>query len=154
MLQLTSQKLSRIKAETLIVPVCEDQILFHDKAMRKLAESVRTIKTFTARPGEYLSRYQPDGIGVERVIFAGLGLSRDLTRERLRQAAGQSIRRAWHAQAGNAVVAVPDAHLPEPTDFSQVFEALTEGAYLANHTFPANKLEHRSVPVKHIWLVV
>ena len=154
MLQLTSLPISRIKAETLIVPVCEDRNLFHAPALKKLAASVKPIKTFTARAGECLSQYRPPGLAVERVIFAGLGASGDLTRERLRRAAGQSIRRAWHAQPGNAVLAIPDAPLPAKIPIDQAFAALAEGAYLANHTLAAYKSKPKTVPLKSIRMLV
>ncbi len=154
MLQLTSPPLTRIKAENLIVPVCEDRNLFQTPAIKKLAASVKTIKTFAAQAGDFLSQYRPEGLNVERLVLVGLGAYGDLTREKLRQAAGKSIRRAWHAQPGNAVLAVPDAPLPEGISREQAFEALTEGACLANHTLAAYKSKPKHVPLKTIRLLV
>ena len=154
MLQLTSQPLSRIKAETLIVPVCEDRNLFHTPALKKLVDSVEAIKTFSARKGECLSHYRPAGLNIERVIFTGLGASGELTREILRQAAGKAIRRAWHARPGNAILAVPDAPLPAGLQTEQALEALAEGGFLANHTMAAYKSETKTVPLKTIRLLV
>jgi leucyl aminopeptidase len=152
MLQLTSQKLSRIKAETLIVPVAEDQILFSAKSMTELVQNLQTIDTYTARQGALLSRYQPEGLGIERIIFAGLGPARDISLESLREVAGRSIRHAWHARPGHAVLAVPDANLPEAVTREQALEALAEGACLANHTFAVYRSAPKTVPLKSIRL--
>ncbi len=154
MLKLTSQGLPQIKTETLIVPLCEDRVLFRDKALVRLAEKTQGIRTFTARAGEHLDLYQPEGLSIPRIIFAGLGSSRDLTAEGLRQAAGKSIRRAWHTRPGQAVLAVPDTNLPDAMGPEQALAAVAEGAYLANHTLTAYKSTTKTVPLKGIRFMV
>ena len=150
MLQMTSLAWSRIKAETLIIPVCEDRILFRDASLVKQIRRHQAIPTIAARAGEQIELYQPEGLMIERIVFVGLGASGDLTPETLRQAAGKSIRGAWHARPGNAVVAVPDHHLPDAMNSAQVLTAMAEGAYLANHTLTDYKTQTKTVPFKGI----
>jgi leucyl aminopeptidase len=154
MLRLTHQQLSRIKAETLIIPICDDRMLFRDQALAAMAAQPKDIATFSALAGESLSLYKPEGLPIDRILFIGLGSADDLTLEGLRQAAGKSVRRARHARPGNAVLAVPNASLPENLSPEQVFQALAEGAFLANHTFTAYKSETKTVPLKSIRMLV
>ena len=154
MLRLTSQSLSQIKTETLVVPLCEDRVLFRDASLVRLSEKCKGIRTFTARAGEHLDLYQPDGLQIQRIVFAGLGSSRDLTVEGLRQAAGKCVRRAWHARPGQAVLAVPDTNLPDALRPEQALAAMAEGAYLANHTLTAYKSTTKTVPLKGIRFMV
>ncbi len=154
MLKLTSQGLPQIKTETLVVPLCEDRLVFRNKALVRLTEKTKGIRTFTARAGEYLDLYQPEGLQIQRIVFAGLGSSRDLTAEDLRQVAGKCIRRAWHARPGQAVLAVPDTNLPDAMGPQQALAAVAEGAYLANHTLTAYKSVTQTVPLKSIRFMV
>ncbi len=154
MLQLTSQDLSRIKAEALIIPVCDDRNLFRSKSLRLWAAKLEGIDSFSAGPGEQLDLYQPEGLPLERIVFTGLGASRKLTVEGLRQAAGKSIRRIRQSRPGTAVLAVPETNLPDDLDPSLALTAMAEGAYLANHTLAVYKAEKKKRPLKAIRLLV
>ncbi|MDJ0810838.1 MAG: leucyl aminopeptidase [Desulfobacterales bacterium] len=154
MLKLTSQRLPQLKTETLVVPLCEDRVLFREASLVRLIEKTKGIRTFTARAGELLDLYQPEGLQTQRIVFAGLGSSLDLTAEGLRQAAGKSIRHAWHAQPGQAVLAVPDTNLPDVLRPERALAAMAEGAYLANHTLTAYKSVTKTVPLKSIRFMV
>jgi leucyl aminopeptidase len=154
MLQLTSQHLSRIKTETLVIPVCEDRILFRDGPLAEMAQKLMDTETFAARAGESLISYQPEGLQIDRIVFVGLGSADKVTHESLRQAAGKGVRSAWHTQPGAATLAVPDAHLTEKLNRRQTIEALAEGALLSNHTFTKYKSETKAVPLKSVRMLV
>ncbi len=154
MLQLTSQDLSRIKADTLIIPVCEDRGLYRFPSLADWVRKAQAVSTFSAAPEEILDFYQPEGLTIERIVFIGLGPSDDLSAEGLRQAAGSGIRRAWRDRPGNAVLAVPDINLPEALTPVQVFTAAAEGACLANHTLAVYKTKKKKRPLKGIRLLV
>ncbi len=154
MLQLTSQDLSRIKTDTLIIPVGDDQALYRSAALSDWARKPEALGSFSAAAKDIIDIYQPEGLAIARVVFVGLGPVGDLTAEGLRQAAGQGIRRAWQDRPGNAVLAVPDMNLPEALTPAQVLAAAAEGAYLANHTLSAYKSKKKKHPLKGIRLLV
>ncbi len=154
MLQLTSQDLSRIKADTLIIPVCDDGVLYRSASLARWAQKPEAISSFSAAAEEIIDVYQPEGLPIERMVFVGMGPSGELNAEGLRQAAGRGIRRAWRDRPGNAVLAVPDINLPAALKPEQVFAAAAEGAYLANHTLAAYKTKRKKYPLKGIRLLV
>ena len=154
MLQLTSQDLPRIKADTLIIPVCEDSVLYRSASLSGWAQKPQAISSFSAAAEEILEFYQPEGLPIGRIVYVGLGPSGDLNAEGLRQAAGRGIRRAWQDRPGSAVLAVPDINLPAELAPGQVFTAAAEGAYLANHTLATYKTKKKKHPLKGIRLLV
>lgn len=133
MIKLTSMEPGRIATETLIIPVCPDEDLYRDATILGWVGQALDIATFKGKKGEALTLHRMPGTKAGRVVFIGLGDHADLTLEGLRQAAGKGVRLAQHADAGDAVLAVPDADDGDGPTREAMLTAMAEGAILGNH---------------------
>ena len=152
MIKLTSVELSRIRTDTLIIPICADQDIHRSATLRSLCRQAKGIKTFQAESGEVLTRHHPKGLKAQRIFFVGLGQHAELTLEKYRQAAGQGIRLSQHKRRGDAVLAIPDGDSGNALPKEDVLSALAEGALLTNHSLDDYKSEQKTRPLKSIRL--
>ena len=152
MIKLTSMEPTRIKTETLIIPVCPDRDIHRSSAIRSLTRQALAIHTYKGKKGTELVLHQLQDTKAGRVIFMGLGDRADLTTEGFRQAAGKGIHLAQHEAAGDAVLVVPDGDTGNDLAAEDILAALAEGALLSNHHQDRYKSERTTRPLKSIRL--
>ena len=134
MLKLTTADLRNLPADTLAVPVCEDDSIHTQGPLATLVRRARKYEEFTGKAGERLALYDPPRAGVRRVLFFGIGPARDLTAESFRRMAGRAVKAAISRKRQGLCLAVPSA---KKTGLAAetLIKALLEGACLANHLY-------------------
>ena len=152
MLKIMSMDLSREKVETLIVPVCEDAVIYDDKRMASLVKNAGKMEEFSGENKQKITFYNPAGLKVDRAILIGMGKKADLDREVLRAAAGRGVQTAVSGHLTRICIWVPSEKrtgLP----MADILEALMEGAFLANHVLDTYKQEKKTRPLEEIILL-
>ncbi len=152
MIKLISSALSRIKTETLIIPVCPDRELYPSPSISSLVRQALGMKPFSGKQGDELILYQPPNVGAERIVFLGIGSQAELDLERFRQAAGRGVRLSQHTDPGDAVLLVPEIDGGDALERKAILSALAEGALLSNHHQNRYQSDPKIQPLKSIRL--
>ncbi len=153
MLKLTTADLRNLPADTLAVPVCEDAPIHPRGAVTGLVRQASRYEEFTGKAGDRLVLYDPPRAGVHRVIFIGLGPLKEITPESFRRMAGKAVKAAIARKRKGLCLAVPAAKkagLPAEA----LFQAVMEGACLANHVYDRFQSESKKTPLSEIYLRV
>ena len=152
MLKLTSTNLQKTKINTLVIPVCEDAKIHTDPVLIDLITKAQAHPEFKGEPGDVLTLYDLPEVKPNRLVFCGLGPQDKVDAEGLRAFAGRNVKKALKDKIDRLLIAAPS----EGTlalDSKVMFEALFEGAFLANYLFDTYKAEKKLKPVKqvHVW---
>lgn len=153
MINLTSVDLKKVKTETLVIPVCQDQQIHADATIAALVRIARKLKEFKGEKGDQLSLYNLPDVKTVRIIFMGLGKLEKIDMEVLRATAGKAVREAINKNLTNILIAVPAAAAIK-MEIQSVLESMMEGACLGNHLFDKYKKEKKHKPLKNIHLLV
>ncbi len=151
MLRLSAQPLKDIAVDLVAVLVSEDQMLSTDTLINGLIDTARATEDFKGRKKDALMLYRPAGVQSPRVLFVGMGRADQLSLESFRIAAGSVVKRAVDSGLKSIVIIVPD-RLPAALDAPQVFDAVAEGADLANHVIDRYKKAPDAAPLSEIRL--
>ena len=153
MLQLTSVDLKKNKIGTLIIPVCEDEDIYENKALKPLIKRAKDLEEFNGAADESVTFYSPAEIKATRVILYGMGKIEKVDREPLRALAGKAIKDAVKKGIAKVWIAIPEAEKIHMQTAS-VLKALGEGALLGNHVYDKYKKEKKHKSIKEIHLIV
>jgi leucyl aminopeptidase len=153
MLKLTSVDLQKSKEPTLVVPVCEDDEIYDEPVLADLAAQARQHSEFKAASGDVLTLYHLPHVKFQRVVFCGIGPRGKVDTESLRAVAGRAVKKGLKDGLQSLLVAAPSAAKLQ-IEPAAVFEALLEGAFLANYLFDTYKKEKKLKPLKRVQLRV
>ena len=153
MLELKSIDLKKVKTETLIIPVCEDEDIHDNKIISSLIIRAKKLKEFKGESGEEVTFYSPFSVKVSRIIFIGLGKLEKINAESLRAFAGKGVKKCINMNLSEVLIGCPSAkkikmEMPLP------LEAIIEGAYLGNHLFDKYKDEKKHSSLKKISFLI
>jgi leucyl aminopeptidase len=152
-LNLESADFEKVKIETLVIPVCEDNDIHDDQTISLLIEKAKGFKEFKGEKGDNLIFYNPDEVNAQRVILLGLGTLEKTDLETLRQAGGRAVKQCIKKDLSEVRIAVPCAGKIN-LDIASVIEGLMEGAFLGNHLFDRYKQDKKHKPLSEINLLV
>jgi len=152
LLQLKSVDLKKEKVETLIIPVCEDKEIHHDKTIKALVKKAQTLDEFKGAAKDGVTFYSPAGTKVTRATVLGAGKVGKINPEALRSMAGRAVKDAIKKGFSQISIAVPTSK-SLGMETSLILEAMGEGAVLGNHLFSRYKKEEKSKPLKNIFLL-
>lgn len=147
MLELKTVNLTRVKVDTLVVPVCEDRQIHTDKTLTSLIDAAESLPVFKGKKGDFVTLFQPADTRIVQVVFFGLGSADTLTGESFRAFAGKAVTYCINAGLPTVTIATPSATNLE-IDAETLFGTLMEGACLGNHIFDRYKLEKEKAPLK------
>ncbi len=105
-----------------------------DRALTGMISELIESKEISGKLNQTIVIHTVGKIPAKRVIVVGLGKAEDFTLDRVRQAAGSSIKAARKAKAGKVVSIVHGAGIGG-LSMSEAARCLTEGALLANFSY-------------------
>ena len=148
-MQLLSTGLKQAAADAIVLPVCEDKMVYTDKTAMALIREAETLAEFKGRSKDEVILYHVPAVKAARVVFSGMGKAADLTPETFRSLAGAAVQVGIKKGFSRILMAVPDEkELALPME--AVLTAMLEGAYLGNHIFDPYKKEKKHKPLKNI----
>ncbi len=153
MLKLLTTDFSKEQMETLVVPVCEDAVIYDDKRLVALVKTAAKMEEFSGEKKQKIVFFNPKGLRAGRVIFIGMGRKEKLDREGLRSAAGCGVQTALKGHLKKISFAVP-SEKRTGLAMADILEAIMEGAFLANHVLGTYKKEMKTGPLTEITLRV
>ena len=149
MLQLTSTGPKQAAADAIVLPVCEDKVMYTEKILISLVQETEPFSEFKGRSTDEVILYRVPAVKAPRVVFSGMGKAADLTPETFRSMAGAAVQAGIKKGFSRILIAVPDeTELSLPVE--TVLAAMLEGAYLGNHIFDRYKKEKKYNPLKNI----
>ena len=149
MLNLTTADWKRLKADTVLIPVCEKKEIHTDPAIKAIVKEALSLPEFSGKKGEEVLLYSPGRLKARRVIVHGLGKVKELDAETLRAAAGKTVKACIQKKFTRLLVAVPDAK-KLPLEDEDLLRASMEGSCLANHIFDKFRKEKKDKPLRQI----
>jgi len=149
MLKLSAADWKRAKADTVLIPVCEDKIIHSATALRAAAEEALKLPEFDGKKDEEVLLYSPAALSAPRVILRGIGKAEEIDTDSLRKAAGHAVKSCIKKKLARMSIAVPDAD-SLPIDTETILRTLMEGAALANHVFDKFRKEKKYKPLERI----
>lgn len=152
MLELKTVNLKRAKVDTLVVPVCEDQMIHTDDAVISMIDTARAYEEFSGKKGEILTLFQPADTNITRAVFFGLGKAETLDGESFRSIGGKAVGFCINAGLPKMTIATPSA-AGLKIAAETLFQSTMEGVSLGNHIFDRYKREKEKVPVKKVILM-
>lgn len=152
MIELKTVNLKRVKVETLMVPVCEDQDIHTDSTVGSLIDMAKAYEEFNGKKGETLTLFRPDGTQIVRTLFFGLGKAEKINAESFRCVAGRAVGFGIKTGLNALTIATPSA-ANLVVDAQTIFKALMEGAVLGNGIFDDYKEKKEKKPVKRVALM-
>jgi len=144
---------SKDKAETLVIPVCEDRSIYDDKRIEALVRKAGKMVEFSGEKKQKITFFSPGGIRADRAILIGMGKASGLDREGLRAAAGRGVRTALAGRLPRVCFCVP-SEKKTGMPLADILEALMEGAFLANHVLDTYKQEKKTKRLEEITMLV
>lgn len=153
MLNLKSADFEKVKIETLVIPVCEDNDIHDDQTISLLIEKAKSFNEFKGEKGDNLIFYDPDEVNAQRVILLGLGTLEKTDFETLRQVGGRAVKECIKKDLSEVFIALPCAGKIN-LDIASVLEGVMEGAFLGNHLFDRYKQVKKHKPLSEINLLV
>jgi leucyl aminopeptidase len=149
MLKLTTADYKRLRADTLLIPVCEKKNIHTDPAVKAVVKEAQQLPEFSGKKDEVVLLYAPKQLKAKRVLLRGLGNAEELDAETLRAAAGNAVKDCIQKKLTGLWVAVPDVK-KLPLDTEATLRALMEGGCLANHIFDKFRKEKKHKPLRQI----
>ena len=153
MLRLQSIDLRKQAVANLVIPVCEDAAVHHNRRINNLARKALALDEFSGQTGQTVVFYAPPRLQVARVVFMGLGKAADVDTEALRALAGKAAQNAIRDRQTDLTLAVPAAKKLKLATES-LLTAVMEGAVLGNHLFDRYRREKKDKPLKQVQLMV
>ncbi|MBA4368615.1 MAG: hypothetical protein C0403_13370, partial [Desulfobacterium sp.] len=149
MLNLISIGLSKVKADAIVLPVCEDKMLYSKKEFVSLIQEAKELKEFKGCKSDEVTLYNLSEVRPKRVIFLGLGKFSEISPESFRSLVGSSVQKCIQKGFSNILFVAPDDNnLNHPIGI--ILEAMFEGACLGNHLFDRYKKEKKNNPLEKI----
>ena len=152
MLKLSAADWKSLKADTVLIPTCEDEPIHTDPIIKAIVEGAFKLPEFSGKKNEEVLLYTPPDLKAQRVIVRGVGKVEDLDAECFRVAAGKTVTNCIKKKLSRLWVAVPDAS-KSGVDNEVVLRALMEGGCLANHIFDKFRKEKELKPLRQITFV-
>ena len=149
MLKLTAADWKRLKADTVLIPVCEKKDIHNDPALKAIVKEALSLPEFSGKKDEVVLLYNPRRLKAKRAIVRGLGKAKELDAETLRSATGKTVKACIKRKFARLWVAVPDAK-KLPLEDEAALRALMEGGCLANHIFDKFRKEKKDKPLRQI----
>jgi len=149
MLKLTTADYKRLRADTLLIPVCEKKNIHTDPAVKAVVKDAQQLPEFSGKKDEVVLLYAPKQLKAKRVLLRGLGSAEELDAETLRAAAGNAVKDCIQKKLNGLWVAVPDVK-KLPLDTEATLRALMEGGCLANHIFDKFRKEKKHKPLRQV----
>lgn len=153
MLEFTTTDLKKEKAETLIIPACEDQDIHDSKTISLLVQKAKAYAEFKGRSDDELLLYDPPDMNVSRLIFMGIGKLEKVRSETLRVMAGKAVKWCMKHELSEAIMVVPSTGKMK-MEMPSILESLMEGAYLGNHLFDRYKKEKKEKSLRKVQFLV
>lgn len=144
---------SKDKVETLVVPVCQDGLMYDDKRIAALVKKALKMSEFNGEKKQKMTLYRPEGIPADRVILVGMGKNSALDPEGFRAAAGRGVQAALEGRLSKIHFYASFSNKAR-VSLTDVLEALMEGAFLANHVLDAYKQEKKKKRLEEITMLV
>jgi leucyl aminopeptidase len=148
-LQLKSIGLKTATADAIVIPVCEDKMLYSEKEFVTLVQEVKKLKEFKGRKSDEIILYNLPAVKPKRVIFLGLGKFGEMKPETYRSLTGDSVKRGIQKGFSNILIAAPDENKVNHP-IKVILEAMLEGACLGNHIFDEYKKDKNNKLLKKI----
>ncbi len=149
MLHLISVGLSKVKADAIFLPVCEDKMIYSKKEFISLIQEAKELKEFKGCKSDEVILYNLPEVRPKRVVFLGLGKFAEINPETFRSLIGSSIQRCIQKGFSNILFVAPDENiLNHPIGL--ILEAMLEGGCLGNHIFDRYKKEKKHKPLQKI----
>ncbi len=149
MLHLISTGLNKIKADAIVLPVCEDKMLYSKKEFIYLIQEAKELKEFKGCKSDEVILYNVTEVQPKRIIFLGLGKFSEISQESFRSLAGSSVQKCIQKGFSHILFVAPDENsLNHPAGV--ILEAMLEGACLGNHIFDRYKKEKKNNPLQKI----
>lgn len=149
MLHLISVGLSKVKADAIVLPVCEDKMLYSKKEFITLIQEAKELKEFKGCKSDEVILYNLPEVSPKRVIVLGLGKFSEINPETFRSLIGSCVQRCIQKGFSNILFAAPDENiLNHPIGL--ILEAMLEGGCLGNHIFDRYKKEKKHKPLQKI----
>jgi len=153
MLQLKTVDLKKTKAETLVIPVCEDTQIYDNSAIVSIINKAKKLKEFKGEKNDEVILFSPLEIKAERVILLGLGKLDKIDLEVLRTVAGKAVKKCIKKNLSQVLIAVPSEKRIK-IDMSRMLTALMEGSFLGNHIYDKYKKEKKQKALKSVNFLV
>jgi len=152
MLKLTAADWKGLKADTVLIPTCEDRSIHTDPAIEAIVKEATDLPEFSGKKDEVVVFYAPQNIKAKRVIVRGVGKAEELDAETFRAASGKTVKHCIKKKFTRLWIAVPDA-AELTVDTASVLRGLMEGSCLANHIFNQFRKEKEDKPLRQITFV-
>ena len=152
MLNIESGDVKSRECGLLVIPVAEEKLLHGDESVRDLVDAARAYPEFRGRKSDEILLYRPEGSRAERVLFLGVGKSREADAEAFRKAAGKAVKKAIALELQDLVLSLPEAGRMA-LELPVAAAALLEGACLGNHVFDLYKKEKKQTQLQAITLL-
>lgn len=152
MLKLSAAAWKGLKADTVLIPACEDKTIHTDPTIKSIIKEAIKLPEFSAKQGEEVLLYAPKGLKAKRVIVRGVGNAADCDPESFRTAAGETVKSCIKKKLTQLWIAVPDTN-KLAIDREAILRAVMEGGCLANHTFDKFRKEKENNPLRQITFV-
>ena len=77
-----------MKADAIVIPVCEDKMIYTDTTIATLIRQAQKFKEFKGRKSDEVTLYHVPDVKPERIIFFGLGKFSEINPETFRSLVG------------------------------------------------------------------
>jgi leucyl aminopeptidase len=104
-----------------------------DKQLGGLLRQAQRSGEFTGKGGEQILFHPAGHLPAERVLLLGLGLKKECSPEKIRQAAGSAMRQVAEKRFGQATFALPV--VGKPGDSAAHIQTMAEGLLLASYRY-------------------
>jgi leucyl aminopeptidase len=150
-IRVLTDKPEQMKVDGLVLPVFENEdrypVLDHaDQLLGGMIDRLIKRGEFKPEPGNVHVLYPEGRMAAERILLAGMGKRKDLTMQRLRQAAGKSAPALRSAGAEQMAIAAQGIGL----DSAETGQALAEGALLGCYRFVKYKTKQDNSGTKEL----
>ncbi|MFO7667649.1 MAG: leucyl aminopeptidase [Desulfobacterales bacterium] len=153
MLNLKTGDLYKLKADAVIIPVCEDSEIHDNSAVVSLMNHTGTAKEFKGAKDDELTLFDLSGIKIPRIIFLGIGKIKTIDSESLRAFCGKSVKKCIRNRLENILIVAPSSG-KLGMETKEILKPMLEGAFLGNHVFDKYKNEKKNRPVQKVGLFV
>jgi leucyl aminopeptidase len=149
MLNLKTGDLYKLKADAIIIPVCEDSEIHDNSAVISIINHTRTAKEFKGAKDDELTLFDLPAMKTPRIIFLGLGKIKKIDSESLRAFCGKAVKKCIRKKLREILIVVPSAKKLD-NEMQIILESIMEGAFLGNHLFDKYKKEKKNNPLKKV----
>ncbi|MBU1713372.1 MAG: leucyl aminopeptidase [Proteobacteria bacterium] len=149
MLNFKTGDLCKLKADAIIIPVCEDSEIHDNSTVISIINHTGTAKEFKGAKDDELTLFDLPAVKTPRIIFLGLGKIKKIDSESLRAFCGKSVKKCIGKKLGEILIVVPSATKLD-NEMQIIIESMMEGAFLGNHLFDKYKKDKKNSPLKKV----